>query len=69
MNNTKTLYVRCTNGIDEYMVSSIKLDGFYEYTKTDKCWERTIKLMKPKVEKKKVEGGGGGKSTEETHSI
>ena len=52
MNNTKTLYVCCTNGNDEYMVSSIKLDGFYEYTKNDKCWERTIKL---KDEKKVVE--------------
>ena len=53
MNNTKTLYVCCTNGNDEYMVSSIKLDGFYEYTKNDKCWERTIKKLKD--EKKDVE--------------
>jgi len=40
MNNTKTLYVRNTHGNDEYMVSSIKLDGFYKYTQNEqtKCW-------------------------------
>ena len=39
MNTTKTLYVYNTNGNDKYVVSSIKLDGFYEYTQNEqKCW-------------------------------